>query len=174
MGISELEDDALKTLKAYGFTKYHQKLFKDTDYLFLDDYIAQIDENKKKIGSLEGDLLGSMAEPYRKAIRNQLNEIEKKQSLDLRFSIWGHSLDISDKDYIVALFSLNDELDRNIRITVYYFDKFAKFSLLNNLLAILGKDKVERWMKKGWLKFEPNPEIDFGLEAKDEQIEEAS
>ena len=37
LGISDLEDDALKKLKAYGFTKYHQKLFKDTNYLFLDN-----------------------------------------------------------------------------------------------------------------------------------------
>ncbi len=33
------------------------------------------------------------------------------------------------------------------------FDKPAKFSLLNNLLAILGKDKVEQWMKNEWLQF---------------------
>ena len=38
---------------------------------------------------------------------------------------------------------------------------FAKFSLLNNLLAILGKDKVEYWMRNKWLKFESNPEIKF-------------
>ena len=37
LGISDLNDDSLKKLKAYGFTKYHQKLFKDTDYLFLDE-----------------------------------------------------------------------------------------------------------------------------------------
>ena len=35
----------------------------------------------------------------------------------------------------------------------------AKFDLLNNLLAILGKDKVEHWMKKKWLVFKLNPEI---------------
>ena len=50
-------------------------------------------------------------------------------------------------------------MDRNVRVTVYYFDENAKFALLNNLLAILKKDKVEKWMKKGWLKFKPNPDI---------------
>ncbi len=54
-------------------------------------------------------------------------------------------------------------MDRNVRVTVYYFDSNAKFSLLNNLLAILGKDKVELWMKKGWLKLEENPKINFGI-----------
>ena len=24
---------------------------------------------------------------------------------------------------------------------------------------MLGKEKVEKWMKKGWLKFEPNPDV---------------
>ncbi|HCW3748850.1 TPA: hypothetical protein OXK62_003393, partial [Acinetobacter baumannii] len=38
-------------------------------------------------------------------------------------------------------------------------DNHAKFNLLTNLLHILGKEKVELWMKKGWLKFEPNPNI---------------
>ncbi len=31
--------------------------------------------------------------------------------------------------------------------------------LLNNLITILEKDKVEQWMKNKWLKFEPNPNI---------------
>ncbi len=39
-------------------------------------------------------------------------------------------------------------LDRNVRVTVYYFDKNAKFALPNNLLAILGKDKVEQLDEK--------------------------
>lgn len=46
LGISDLNDDSLKKLKAYGFTKYHQKLFKDTDYLFLDEYKNNILENE--------------------------------------------------------------------------------------------------------------------------------
>lgn len=56
---------------------------------------------------------------------------------------------------------LTDEIDRNVRVTVYYFDRSAKFSLLNNLLAILGKEKVEHWMKNKWLQFKQNPEIKF-------------
>ena len=53
-------------------------------------------------------------------------------------------------------------MDRNVRVIIYYFDKNAKFTLLNNLLAILEKDKVEEWMKNKWLQFKPNPEIQFG------------
>ncbi|MCH7314087.1 AbiH family protein [Acinetobacter sp. ANC 3882] len=156
LGISDLEHENLKKLKAYGFTKYHQKLLKDTDYLFLDEFKNKISLHKNKIEYFEKDF-GYSSSVKRKFERQQLMEIDSK--LDLNIYIWGHSLDISDKDYIVDLFGLNDDLDRNVRIIVYYFDKNAKFSLLNNLLAILGKDKVELWMKNGWLKFEPNPNV---------------
>ncbi len=74
--------------------------------------------------------------------------------------IWGHSLDISDDVYISEVFSLNyNDEDKNVRVVVYYFNEQANFDLLANLIHILGKEKVELWMKKGWLKFEKNPDI---------------
>ena len=154
LGVSDLTDESLKKLKVYGFTKYHQKLFKDTDYIFLDSF-------KSKLKSFEKDL-----ESFDKAYGHNPPEIYQHQlkqhfNLNLNFYIWGHSLDVSDKYYILDLFSLNDEIDRNVRVIVYYFDKNSKFALLNNLLAILEKDKVEQWMKNKWLQFKPNPEIKF-------------
>ena len=154
LGISDLEDAALKKLKAFGFTKYHQKLFKDTDYLFLDSF-------KSKVKSFKEDLLLFDRAYGHNTIGIYQESLKQKFSLNLNFYIWGHSLDISDKDYIIDLFSLNDDIDRNVRVIVYYFDQNAKFALLNNLLAILEKDKVEQWMKNKWLQFKPNPEIKF-------------
>jgi len=170
LGISDLEDDSLKELKAYGFTKYHQKLFKDTDYLFLDVFKEKVKTHKRKIEYFEKDF-GDNDPTAKKFERQKIMEVESK--LNLSISIWGHSLDVSDKDYILDLFSLNDDMDRNVRVTVYYFDKPAKFSLLNNLLAILGKDKVEQWMKNKWLCFEPNPEIKF-LAQESSDVDQAS
>ena len=160
LGVDDLESNELKKLKAYGFTKYHQKLFKDTDYLFLDEYkkyITQLYRNQELKIDKQVGLALKLAEDH------SFNALEKKHSLDLNIYIWGHSLDISDKDYILDLFSLNDDLDRNVRVVIYYFNPNAKFALLNNLLSILGKDKVEHWMKNKWLKFEENPKIDFGI-----------
>ena len=94
-------------------------------------------------------------------VETKIRAKQNEGKLNLEITIWGHSLDISDKDYILDLFGLNDDIDRNVRVTVYYFNKTAKFSLLNNLLAILGKDEVEQWMKNKWLCFKPNPEIKF-------------
>ena len=156
LGVSDLEDESLKKIKAYGFTKYHQKLFKDTDYLFLDEYKKKVKSHKLRVEYFEKDF--GDGDPIAKK-HGRMELMEDKSKLNLNVSIWGHSLDISDQDYIKDLFSLNDDMDRTVRITVYYFDKNAKFSLLNNLLAILGKDKVEHWMKNKWLQFKENPKI---------------
>lgn len=156
LGVSDLDDESLKKIKAYGFTKYHQKLFKDTDYLFLDKYKQKIKQHNLKVEYFEKDS-NSDDPTVKKFTRQQLMERESK--LNLKIYIWGHSLDVSDKDYILDLFSLNDDMDRNVRVIVYYFNKTAKFDLLNNLLAILGKDKVEHWMKNQWLQFKENPKI---------------
>ncbi|TCH62156.1 AbiH family protein [Acinetobacter sp. ANC 4862] len=157
LGIDELKDECLKKLKAYGFTKYHQKLFKDTDYLFLDIYKKQIKEHLLELEKHKARNFTNL-----ESERLSLSRTDHLRSLALNFYIWGHSLDVSDKDYILDLFSLNDEIDRNVRVTIYYFDQNAKFALLNNLLAILEKDKVEQWMKNKWLQFKSNPKIKFG------------
>ncbi|QDK96521.1 hypothetical protein FM020_00765 [Acinetobacter tandoii] len=162
LGVSDLEGESLKKIKAYGFTKYHQKLFKDTDYIFLNDSVSKVKMYKINLESYRKDYVNLSFQDFNA-------EIMRKERLDLNFYIWGHSLDVSDKDYIIDLFSLNDEIDRNVRVTVYYFDKPAKFALLNNLLAILGKDKVEQWMKNKWLVFKKNPEVKF-IEAENQQI----
>ena len=129
-------DESLKKIKAYGFTKYQQKLFKDTNYLFLDNF-------KSKVNRFKEDLIGFNKSYAHNPSEIYQHELKQRFGLNLNVYIWGHSLDISDKDYILDLFSLNDDIDRNVRVTVYYFDKTAKFSLLNNLLAILDKAKVE-------------------------------
>lgn len=42
LGISELKDGYLKSLKAYGFTKYHQKIYKNTNYQFLNSKLNDL------------------------------------------------------------------------------------------------------------------------------------
>ncbi|RLL36013.1 hypothetical protein D9K80_06715 [Acinetobacter cumulans] len=139
LGVSDLKDERLKKIKAFGFTKYHQKLMNMTDYQFFR-------ENKKIERALIENRVGS---PIRKV----------NQQKNIRVVIWGHSLNISDESYIEEIFSFNKVNDEFVRVTVLYFNDRAKFDLLANLLEILGKEKVENWMKKGWLKFEENPDI---------------
>lgn len=145
LGIPDLKNEFLKKFKNYSFTKYHQKLLKGTDYHFLH-------ENRTIKAMFETKTVG-------------LREIN--------IHIWGHSLAESDENYIREIFTLNTTESIQCCVVVYYFNNDAP-QLLNNLLDILGKAIVEEWMKKGWLRFEKNPGIDFGLIEDSELEKEAS
>jgi hypothetical protein len=51
LGISDLKNEFLKNFKNYSFTKYHQKLLNNTDYLFLR-------ENKKLMSLIDSNSIG--------------------------------------------------------------------------------------------------------------------
>lgn len=161
LGISELKKDTLRSLKAFGFTKYHQKLLLKTDYSFLDLYLKTSIANRALI-ELDKQIRiarGGAGQGSAKGITTMLDRNINSLAKNINFYIWGHSLDSSDEDYINDLFSFNEPYDENVKIIVYYFDDMAKFDLLNNLLLILKKNVVEKWMRKEWLIFEENPNI---------------
>ncbi|MDM1019014.1 AbiH family protein [Acinetobacter sp. VNK23] len=162
LGISDLGNDILKKHKAYGFTKYHQKLFKNTHYLFLSEDIDRIKKSVIKKKELEKYIESSIPKNSHEVDlkRSELSQIILTIGGKISIYIWGHSLDSSDASYIKEIFSFNNEIvDHHCDVTVFFFNNQAKFDLLNNLLHILGSELVEKWMKKGWLKFEPNPNI---------------
>ncbi len=140
LGISDLSHNILREFKAYGFVKYHQKLMNNTDYKFI--------HGNESINNSFSFWQQPRAHTQQEEIDNTVNLI-----------FWGHSLDISDRSYIEEIFTLNDEKDLKVRVSIYFYDTQAKFSMLANLIHILGNQKVELWMKKGWLKFEPVPNI---------------
>jgi len=141
LGVSDLKDENLIKLKSYGFTKYHQKIMKQIGFQFLSDN----KDIKKMI-----DSFWSKGKALSKKVRAE-NQI--------CINIWGHSLDQSDENYIKEIFSFNLKKDENIRVRIYYFDDSSKFSIISNLLAILGKEKMEKWVREDWLTFQPNPNI---------------
>ena len=123
-------------------------MFKDTDYQFFsgNQYLKQTQKFWDQVNN-----------------SNKVFTQADKDRFEANIFIWGHSLDISDENYMNEIFSYNHKYDEHVRVTIYYFNPSAKFELLANLIHILGKDKVEQWMKNKWLKFEPNPKIDFGI-----------
>lgn len=128
LGVDEIEN-SLKDDKLFQFTKYFQKLHKNTDYLFLDNVIKQFEK------------------PMTKDEHNYV------------FYFWGHSLDISDKDYINDVFKII-KLRENNKIIVFYHSISAKAELLKNLLAVIqDKNIIEDLMKTKRLQFlESTPE----------------
>lgn len=161
LGISDIYSPPLLKLKVYGFTKYHQKLLKDTQYIFLNDLILQYKELHSKLINAKSELkLKFSLSEERDFITKIINKLNSEiKNFKLNIFIWGHSLDVSDEVYINEIFSLNEDRDDNVRVTIYHYDYNAKFELLANLIHILKKDKVEKWMKNKWLIFNENPHI---------------
>ena len=133
LGISELKNQVLIDNKAYGFVKYYQKLVNNTDYRFL--------KSDSPVTALE------------KNMKNQ--SLTKYHPIEIY--IWGHSLDSSDSDYIHEIFSFNQDQKYSLRVIVYYYSQ--PHAQLSNLIAILGKETVENWMKNKWLEFIETPDI---------------
>lgn len=148
LGISELENKLLIDEKAYGFVKYYQKLVNDTNYKFL---------------------LGNQ----------DLNDVEKRNQTPsnlwviqpYEIYIWGHSLDSSDSDYIEEVFSFNKGVKTSIYLIIYYFP--SPHAQLANLISIMGKDVIEKWMKEGWLEFVEAPDI-YALNSAEGYIDKLS
>lgn len=84
-----------------------------------------------------------------------LNKIEKNSFSGFSFFFYGHSLDISDQDYINEVFDFIDEISksesRKIIIIIHNIESKAK--LLINLLNIRGKKDIVAKMRENILKF---------------------
>lgn len=161
LGISDLTIQSLVQLKAYGFTKYHQKLFKNTDYIFLSNILRDINSSLEKIKSLEQKIAHyqegtRMRNELIKTIQLHQDYLDKTK---YHLHLWGHSLDVSDQNYIHEIFSLNSDTYDSALVTIYYYNEDSKFELLANLIHILSKETVEKWVKNKWLEFMKNPEI---------------
>lgn len=128
LGVDDIAS-SLKSNKLFQFTKYFQKLHKNTNYLFLDEIIKR----------LEG--------------------VHTKGQDNYTFYFWGHSLDISDKDYINDVFKII-KFSKDSKIIVFYHSISAKAELLKNLLAVIqDKNIIEDLMKTKRLQFiESTPE----------------
>lgn len=80
-----------------------------------------------------------------------------KGMIDYTFYFWGHSLDISDKEYIIDVFKIVNET-KSI-IIIFYHSISGKADQLKNLLNIIDKNTVQNMMKKKTLTFiEATPE----------------
>ncbi|MDO3663436.1 AbiH family protein [Acinetobacter higginsii] len=161
LGISDLKNESLKNLRAYGFTKYHQKILKETQYEFLNDSLKK---NKRLLNNIEENRImqrASISNPEQfDKYRYQSQELIRSiPSLKFNIFIWGHSLDVSDEIYINEIFSFNEGGYKVVHVVIYYYDKRAKSDLLKNLFHILGQHKIENWMKNKWLEFKENPSL---------------
>lgn len=145
LGIDDLNDE-LKPYKIYDFVKTHQKIINNTDYKFLNYDIL-------KLG-------------YTNPNKMYLDTRYMKNYHPYEIIVWGHSLDISDREYIQEIFSFNQDVS-SPKIFLTIWNRGTPHTSLANLIHIMGKDIVQNWVKKGWLKFEKMPDI-YALNKSDE------
>lgn len=79
---------------------------------------------------------------------SKLNEIKEEQH-EILLIVMGHSLDITDKDIIVKLFEMSDE------ICILYHDEQARGSYISNLVKIFGKTEFDKIRQTQSLRFLP-------------------
>lgn len=115
LGINEyLADDRKDSdLEFITFKKYYQRIYKETGC----KYMNWIDE-------IQGEYD---------------DHIQKRNLKPHNLYIFGHSLDISDKDILKALL-----LTPNIHTTIFYLNKKVYGQQIKNLVGIIGQDELIR------------------------------
>lgn len=92
---------------------------------------------------------------YQKLFNNTdysfLNHISVDNSDVYSFIIFGHSLSENDKSYVEEIFSKSE--NKKSKIYVFYISLSDKSQKLKNLLNIIGKETIERYMKNNKLEF---------------------
>ena len=161
LGIDEyLPDDRKnKDLDFIAFKKFYQRIYKQTgckykewvgeiikgaDHDKLDalKYRLEYEENIKK--GLDG---------YAHTAKQKLMEL-KEQRVKHNLYIFGHSLDVTDKDILKELI-LND----NVHTTIFYHNKEVKAQQIANLVKVIGQDELIRRSGEKTIEFTPQQKM---------------
>lgn len=152
LGIDEYLDDNRKDkeLEFLTFKKFYQRMYKSTGNAYLDwmdeikdgytDYLKK--ESDAYAGIVEAFKDGSFDRfPLQKSVYTDLLDIESPKHI---LYIFGHSLDVTDKD-ILKLLICNE----NVQTKIFYFrknkdDKKVLGKLIRNLIQIMGQDELVR------------------------------
>lgn len=139
LGIDEYLDDELKNkeLEFIAFKKYFQRIYKRTGNTYkkwreqIKDIIR---ENNEKVEKYEKELSIKYLNSDKEPIISAINEIKKYKN---EIYIFGHSLDITDKDIIRELIEYP-----NIETTIFYYDKGVYAQQIANMVKIIGQDEL--------------------------------
>lgn len=121
LGIDEYLDKEVKDkeLEFISFKKYFQRIYKMTG-----------NEYKKWTSEMKNILYESTGE------YNELGELET-QKITNQIYIFGHSLDVTDKDIIKELIEC-----KNTETTIFYYNKEVYAQHIANLVKIIGQDEL--------------------------------
>lgn len=132
LGIDEyLSDDRRnKDIEFIAFKKFYQRIYKETGCKYKEwvDIIKDELENANTILKERGNLNTASLKEYKKIFMDKHN-----------LYIFGHSLDITDKDILRDLI-LND----NVYTTIFYVNKSVMGQQIANLVKVIGQDELIR------------------------------
>lgn len=152
LGIDEYlpEDRKDKEFAFLSFKKFYQRLLKATDNNYL-DWIDEIKDEYEKYVKVQSDareaLLAELTNASQIPLPIQQRTYKEKTKIEYpkhTFYIFGHSLDVTDKD-ILKLFICND----NVQTKIFYYrrdeeDKSVLGKLITNLIGIIGQEELIR------------------------------
>lgn len=123
-----------------SFKKYYQRIYKETGSDYLDwineietenmKYYSHIEDLEQKSKANEG--LGEKAASDREKLKQK-----KEDSPKHYVYIFGHSLDITDKDIIKSLICCD-----NVYTTIYYHNNDSHARQVANLVKVIGKKEL--------------------------------
>ncbi len=125
LGIDEYLDDTEKNINIefIQYKKYFQRIYKKTGC----EYISLLEDLKE---------LNDFANKKEQEKNNTLIEsTTKKEVIPLNIYIFGHSLDITDKDVLYKLI-----MHGNTKTTIYYHDDDSYKKQIANLVRVLSQD----------------------------------
>ena len=129
-----------KDVEFIAFKKFYQRIHKQTGCKYKDWINAIIQENTEYIENIrqqqiDFDKNRGMGEEGEKTI-NQLKQLKDNPPRHDLY-IFGHSLDITDRDILRDLI-LND----NVYTTIYYLNKDVLGQQIANLVKVIGQDEL--------------------------------
>ncbi|WP_236894922.1 MULTISPECIES: bacteriophage abortive infection AbiH family protein [Clostridium] len=126
-----------KDLEFIAFKKYFQRIYKKTENTYK-KWIEEIEENYKMIFTKEERyreaLYRQKSETYINKYKDYINNLHSNKS---EIYIFGHSLDITDKDIIKELIECP-----NTETTIFYYDKGVYAQQIANLVKVIGQDEL--------------------------------
>lgn len=117
-----------------AFKKYYQRIYKGTGCKYK-DWLDIIHEDYKK---RQMELEEIMSQTFGTFSKKQIKKQIKKEYLNkYNLYIFGHSLDVTDKDILRDLI-----LNNNLHTTIFYHNKEELGNKIANLVKVIGQDEL--------------------------------
>lgn len=118
-----------------AFKKFYQRIHKETGC----KYKEWLDIIKGEFVDYQIELERCKKERNIMNLKATVNQLKKQYLNKHHVYIFGHSLDVTDRDILRDLI-LND----NVHITIFYHDKDAMGQQIANLVKVIGQDELIR------------------------------